>query len=71
MCLSRQNVPSTQPDTGQRSVGAARLKNQLTTILEDIRSKNQKFQEDVSTKLATLITKHQEEMRSTTHGPEL
>jgi hypothetical protein len=46
----------------------ARLKNQLTTILEDIRSKNQKFQEDVSTKLATLITKHQEEMRSTTHG---
>jgi len=46
----------------------ARLKNQLTAVLEDIRTKNQDFQQDVSAKLATLITKHQEEMRSTTHG---
>ena len=46
----------------------ARLKNQLTTVLNEMRNKNEKFQEDVSAKLATLITKHQEEMRSTTHG---
>jgi hypothetical protein len=46
----------------------ARLKKQLTDVLEDIRDKNQRFQEDVSAKLASLITKHQEEMRATTHG---
>ncbi len=46
----------------------ARLKKQLTEVLEDIRTKNQHFQEDVSSKLATLMTRHQEEMRSTTHG---
>ncbi len=46
----------------------ARLKKQLTEVLEDIRDKNQRFQEDVSAKLASLITKHQEEMRATTHG---
>lgn len=46
----------------------ARLRRQLTDVLEDIRTRNQKFQEDVSTKLASLLTKHQEEMRSTTHG---
>ena len=46
----------------------ARLKKQLTDILDDIQTKNQRFQEDVSGKLASLVTKHQEEMRSTTHG---
>jgi len=46
----------------------ARLKKQLTDVLEDIRTKNEQFQNDVSGKLASLITKHQEEMRSTTHG---
>ena len=46
----------------------ARLKKQLTDVLGDIRTKNQEFQQDVSAKLASLVTKHQEEMRSTTHG---
>ena len=46
----------------------ARLKKQLTDVLADIEVRNQKFQEDVSAKLASLVTKHQEEMRSTTHG---
>jgi uncharacterized coiled-coil protein SlyX len=46
----------------------ARLKKQLTDVLGDIQAKNQTFQEDVSAKLASLVTKHQEEMRSTTHG---
>jgi hypothetical protein len=40
----------------------------LTDVLNDIQTKYQKFQEDVSGKLASLVTKHQEEMRSTTHG---
>ena len=46
----------------------ARLKKQLTDVLGDIQSKNQEFQQDVSAKLASLVTRHQEEMRSTTHG---
>jgi hypothetical protein len=46
----------------------ARLRKQLTDVLDDIQTKNQRFQEDVSGKLASLVTKHQEEMRSTTHG---
>jgi hypothetical protein len=46
----------------------ARLNKQLTAVLEDIRTKNQRFQEDVSAKLASLLTKHQEEQRSTIHG---
>jgi len=46
----------------------ARLKRQLTDVLDEIRRKNQEFQEDVSAKLASLITRHKEEMRSTTHG---
>ena len=46
----------------------ARLKKQLTDVLDDIQTKNQRFQEDVSGKLASLVTRHQEEMRSTTHG---
>jgi hypothetical protein len=40
----------------------------LTDVLDDIQTKNQKFQENVSGKLASLVTRHQEEMRSTTHG---
>jgi hypothetical protein len=40
----------------------------LTDVLDDIQTKNQRFQEDVSGKLASLVTRHQEEMRSTTHG---
>ena len=46
----------------------ARLRKQLTDVLDDIQTKNQKFQENVSGKLASLVTRHQEEMRSTTHG---
>ncbi len=46
----------------------ARLRKQLTDVLDDIQTKNQRFQEDVSGKLASLVTRHQEEMRSTTHG---
>ncbi len=46
----------------------ARLKRQLTDVLGEMRDNNQRFQQDVSAKLASLITKHQEEMRSTTHG---
>jgi uncharacterized coiled-coil protein SlyX len=46
----------------------ARLRKQLTDVLGDIQTKNQEFQQDVSAKLASLVTKHQEEMRSTTHG---
>jgi len=46
----------------------ARLKKQLSDVLDDIRTKNAKFQEDVSAKLATLITKRKEAERSTTHG---
>jgi hypothetical protein len=46
----------------------ARLNRQLTNVLDDVRTKNQQFQEDVSAKLASLVTRHQEEMRSTTHG---
>jgi uncharacterized coiled-coil protein SlyX len=46
----------------------ARLRKQLTDVLSDIQTKNQEFQQDVSAKLASLVTKHQEEMRSTTHG---
>ena len=46
----------------------ARLNRQLTDVLDDVRTKNQQFQEDVSAKLASLVTRHQEEMRSTTHG---
>jgi len=46
----------------------ARLKKQLTDVLNDIQAKNQKFHEDVSGKLASLVTRHQEEMRSTTYG---
>jgi len=46
----------------------SRLKKQLTDVLADIEVRNQRFQEDVSAKLASLVTKHKEEMRSTTHG---
>jgi hypothetical protein len=46
----------------------ARLKKQLSDVLDDIRTKNAKFQEDVSAKLATLITKRKEAERSTIHG---
>jgi uncharacterized protein (DUF2141 family) len=46
----------------------ARLKKQLNEVLDDIRSKNQQFQEDVSAKLAALITRRKEAQRSTTHG---
>jgi hypothetical protein len=46
----------------------ARLKKQLNDVLDGIRTKNEQFQQDVSTKLATLITKRKEAQRSTTHG---
>jgi hypothetical protein len=46
----------------------ARLRKQLTSVLDDIRTKNEQFQQDVRTTLATLITKRQEAQRSTTHG---
>jgi hypothetical protein len=40
-------------------------------VLSDIEVRNQGFQEDVSAKLASLVTKHREEMRSTTRGISL
>lgn len=46
----------------------ARLKKQMADVLDEMRDNNQRFQQDVSAKLTSLITKHQEEMRSTTHG---
>ena len=46
----------------------ARMKKQLNDVLEDMRTKNAQFQEDVSAKLAALITKRQEAQRSTAHG---
>ena len=48
----------------------ARLQKQLTTVLDDIRSKNEQFQQEVSKQLTTLVTKRQEAQRSTTHGNE-
>ena len=35
----------------------ARLNRQLTNVLDDVRTKNQQFQEDVSAKLASLGTR--------------
>ncbi len=46
----------------------SRLQKTLTDIMDDIRSKNDKFQQEVGTTLATLVTKRQEAQRSTTHG---
>ena len=48
----------------------ARMKKQLNDVLDDMRTKNAQFQEDVSTKLAALIAKRQEAQRSTAHGNE-
>jgi len=64
---TRQSIDSNLTLDNEHSA-LARLRKQLTEVLNDIRTKNQEFQEDVSTKLATLVTRHQEEMRSTTHG---
>lgn len=46
----------------------SRLKRQLNEVLDEIRVKNERFQADVSAKLATLITKRQQAQRSTQHG---
>jgi hypothetical protein len=46
----------------------AMLKKQLTDILGDIQTWNQQFQENVSGKLVSLVTRYQDEMRSTPHG---
>jgi hypothetical protein len=48
----------------------ARMKKQLTDVLDDMRTKNAQFQEDVSTKLGALIARRQEAQRSTAHGNE-
>jgi hypothetical protein len=46
------------------------MKKQLNDVLDDMRTKNAQFQEDVSTKLGALIAKRQEAQRSTAHGNE-
>jgi len=46
----------------------ARMRKQLAEVLDDMRTKNAQFQQDVSAKLAELITKRREAQRSTTHG---
>jgi hypothetical protein len=50
------------------SSALARMKKQLSDVLDDMRTKNAQFQEDVSTKLAALIATRQEAQRSTAHG---
>jgi hypothetical protein len=64
---TRQSIDDNLTLDNEKSA-LARLRKQLTDVLDDIQTKNQRFQEDVSGKLASLVTKHQEEMRSTTHG---
>jgi hypothetical protein len=64
---TRQSIDDNLTLDNEKSA-LARLKKQLTDVLGDIQTKNQRFQEDVSGKLASLVTRHQEEMRSTTHG---
>jgi uncharacterized coiled-coil protein SlyX len=64
---TRQSIDDNLTLDNEKSA-LARLRKQLTDVLNDIQTKNQRFQEDVSGKLASLVTKHQEEMRSTTHG---
>ena len=64
---TRQSIDDNLTLDNEKSA-LARLKKQLTDVLDDIQTKNQRFQEDVSGKLASLVTRHQEEMRSTTHG---
>lgn len=64
---TRQSIDNNLTLDNEQSA-LARLKKQLTDVLEDIRTRNEGFQQDVSAKLASLLTKHQEEMRSTTHG---
>jgi hypothetical protein len=64
---TRQSIDENLTLDNEKSA-LARLRKQLTDVLDDIQTKNQRFQEDVSGKLASLVTKHQEEMRSTTHG---
>jgi uncharacterized coiled-coil protein SlyX len=64
---TRQSIDDNLTLDNEKSA-LARLRKQLTDVLDDIQTKNQRFQEDVSGKLASLVTRHQEEMRSTTHG---
>jgi hypothetical protein len=64
---TRQSIDDNLTLDNEKSA-LARLRKQLTDVLDDIQTRNQKFQEDVSGKLASLVTRHQEEMRSTTHG---
>jgi hypothetical protein len=45
-----------------------RLKKELTTILSAHIEANEKFQEKVTVMLATLVTRREEELRSTIHG---
>jgi uncharacterized coiled-coil protein SlyX len=64
---TRQSIDDNLTLDNEKSA-LARLRKQLTDVLDDIRTRNQEFQQDVSSKLASLVTRHQEEMRSTTHG---
>jgi hypothetical protein len=64
---TRQSIDDNLTLDNEKSA-LARLRKQLTDVLDDIQTKNQEFQQDVSSKLASLVTRHQEEMRSTTHG---
>jgi uncharacterized coiled-coil protein SlyX len=64
---TRQSIDDNLTLDNEKSA-LARLRKQLTDVLDNIQTRNQKFQEDVSGKLASLVTRHQEEMRSTTHG---
>ena len=63
---TRQSIDDNLTLDNEKSA-LARLRRQLTDVLDDIQTKNQRFQEDVSGKLASLVTRHQK-MRSTTHG---
>ena len=56
--------------TENQNSALARMKKQLTDVLDDMRTKNAQFQEDVSTKLGALIARRQEAQRSTAHGNE-
>jgi hypothetical protein len=64
---TRQSIDDNLTLDNEKSA-LARLRKQLTDVLDDIQTKNHLFQQDVSSKLASLVTRHQEEMRSTTHG---
>src|ERR1035438_6566935 len=64
---TRQSIDDNLTLDNEKSA-LARLKKQLTDVLDDIQTKNQRFQADVDRKLASLVRSEEEEMRSTTHG---